>query len=648
MSQNDEHAESDDYIQYWNIIRPKIWIIIALSVAVTGLAAIVVGNMKPFFSSTAVIALEHQKERTVSIKDVYELNTREHRSEATGTEMAVLKSEKLLGKVAVQLKLDRNPSYNPNLAKPESSTGISGLLSVFGHEKKILTQREVKSLIIKRLKKSLELTEVKNTRVINITFEAVTPELAAKLANSLAETYIQDNIDFRKAATNEATEWMSKRADTLKKKLEMAQQKLQQFIEKEKLVDVGGVAGLTQIELTDLTNRMVESRVKLADLNRTYGQKHPMVISAQSELSRARSALAAKKKEIRSIGRKQVKLETLKQDVKSANTLYEKFFNRMNETREAATRTRANARIIESGSVNPIPVRPHKGKLIMAAFLGSLLLGAMLVLMLDMLDASIRSVEHVEKRLGLSMLGLLPRIQLKGKSLLDVVTNDKRNMFNESMRTIRTGIMLSALDNPHKVLLVTSSVPGEGKSTVAANLAMNLGKMEKVLLIDCDFRRPSVAKAFGLSTSAAGMSELVAGTAKFKDCINQSKKYDIDIFTAGTIPPNPLELLSSDRFAKLIAVLESHYDRIIVDAPPVHAVSDALVLSKHAKGMLFVVKADSTSHRVIKPCIKRLQEVDAPIIGVILNQVDVDKKGSYGYGYGGYYDQYGYGSGAKV
>jgi len=281
-------------------------------------------------------------------------------------------------------------------------------------------------------------------------------------------------------------------------------------------------------------------------------------------------------------------------------------------------------------------------------FVLSLLFGGALTLMLDMLDATIRSVEHVERRLGLSMLGLLPKIDLKGKSLLDVVVNDKRQTFNESMRTIRTGIMLSALDNPPKVLLVTSAVPGEGKSTVAANLAINLGKMEKVLLIDCDFRRPSVAMAFGLSTSAAGMSELVAGTAKFKDCIHQSKKYGIDIFTAGTIPPNPLELLASDRFAKLLAVLERHYDRIIVDSPPVHAVSDSLVLSKHAKGMLFVVKADSTSHRVIKPCIKRLQEVDAPIIGVVLNQVDVDKKGSYGYGYGGYYDQYGYSAGAKA
>jgi capsular exopolysaccharide synthesis family protein len=348
------------------------------------------------------------------------------------------------------------------------------------------------------------------------------------------------------------------------------------------------------------------------------------------------------------LGRKQVKLQSMQQEVESAADLYGKFFNRLNEANEVATRTRPNARIIERATPNTIPVKPKKAAIISSTFIVSLICGALLALLLDVLDATIRSVEHVENRLGLSMLGLLPRIELNGKSLLDVVMHDKRQTFNEAMRTIRTGIMLSALDNPHKVLLVTSSVPGEGKSTVAANLAINLGKMERVLLIDCDFRRPSVAKTFGFSSHAAGMSELVAGSTKFKDCIHQSDEYGIDIFTAGTIPPNPLELLASERFAKLIAVLERHYDRIIVDAPPVHAVSDALVLSKHAKGIIFVVKADSTSHRIIRPCVKRLQEVDAPIIGVVLNQVDVDKNGSYGYGYGGYYDQYGYSTRAKA
>jgi len=639
-----------DYLHYWHIVYSRIWMILALSVAVTALTVIVVGNMKPVYSSISVITLEHSKDKSTPITSIYDIDYRAGKSEMTGSEIEVLMSSRLLGKVVDELKLVQNPLYNPFLVSPEKSEGLlSELLSMFKQEQQVdLTQAQIRASIIKTLKNSLKVTVKAGTRVLNIRFESNSAQMAADLANALVSIYIQDNISYRQGETERATAWMGERAGMLKQKLEAAQHRLQEFIEHEKLVDVGGVAGLIQVELTDLTNRVATSGLAFAELNRSYGSKHPKIIASRMELSRAEKALADKKKEIRVIGRKQVKLKALQQEVESANNLHEKFFIRLNEANEVSTRTRANARVIEFAVSNFIPLKPKKNLIITAAFIASLLLGVVLVLLLDILDSTIRSIEHVEKRLGLSLLGILPRIDLQGKALLDVVLDDGRQMFNESMRTIRTGIMLSALDNPHKVLLVTSSVPGEGKSTVSANLAINLGKMEKVLLMDCDFRRPSIAKAFNLSTSAPGLSELVAGTVKFKDCIHQSEKYGIDIFTAGTIPPNPLELLASERFEKLLTVLEKHYDRIIVDSPPVHAVSDSLVLSRHAKGMLFVVKSDGTSQRIIKPCIKRLHDVDAPIIGVVLNQVDVEKKGNYGYGYGGYYDQYGYSAGSKA
>ncbi|MBL4775775.1 MAG: polysaccharide biosynthesis tyrosine autokinase [Mariprofundus sp.] len=644
-----ETGNQIDYLHYWHVVRRRLWMILALSVAVTGLTVIVVGNMKPIYSSIAVITLEHSKDKSTPITSIYDIDYRAGKSEMTGSEIEFLKSSRLLSQVVDELQLDQSPLYNPYLVRQEKSEGtVADLMSMFKQEQVDVTPAQIKASIIKQLKASLTVTAKTGTRVLHIKFEANHAEMAANLANALVAIYIQDNISYRQGETDRATAWMGERADTLKQKLDAAQHKLQLFIEQEKLVDVGGVAGLIQVELTALTNRAAESRLKLADLNRKYGSKHPKIISSRMELSRAEAALIEKKKEIRVIGRKQVQLKALQQKVDSANDLHEKFFVRLNEANEVSTRTRANARIIELAVPHYLPIKPNKSLIINAAFVISLLFGVALVLLLDILDSTIRSIEHVERRLGLSLLGILPRIDLKGKALLDVILDDSRQMFNESMRTIRTGIMLSALDNPHKVLLVTSSIPGEGKSTVSANLAINLGKMEKVLLMDCDFRRPSIAKAFGLSTSAPGLSELVAGTMKFKDCIHQSEKYGIDIFTAGTIPPNPLELLASERFEKLLTVLEKHYDRIIVDSPPVHAVSDSLVLSKYAKGMLFVVKSDGTSQRIIKPCIKRLHEANAPIIGVVLNQVDVEKKGAYGYGYGGYYDQYGYSAGPKV
>jgi len=636
-----------DYLHYWYVVRSKIWMILALSIAVTGLAVIVVGNMESVYSSVSVITLEHSKDKSTPITSIYDIDYRAGMSEMTGSEIEVLKSSRLLGKVVDELKLVQNPVYNPYLINSERSEGLfSGLLSMLKQEQEDLSQGQIRASIIKVIKESLEVTVKKRTRVLNISFEANSADMAADLANALVSIYIQDNISYRQGETERATAWMGERAGMLKQKLEAAQHKLQEFIEHEKLVDVGGVAGLIQVELTDLTNRVAISRLEFAGLKRSYGSKHPKIIASRMELSRAERALADKKKEIRVIGRKQVQLKALQQEVESANDLHEKFFIRLNEANEASTRTRANARIIEFAVSNPTPLKLRKMLIVSAAFIASLLFGAVLTLLFNMLNSTIRSTEHVEKRLGLSVLGILPKVDLQGKALLDVVLDDGRQMFNESMRTIRTGIMLSALDNPHKVLLVTSSIAGEGKSSVAATLAINFGKMEKVLLLDCDFRRPSIAKIFDLSTSEAGLSELVAGTVKLKDCIHQSEKYGIDIFTAGTVPRNSLELLASPRFEKLLTVLEQHYDRIIIDSPPVQAVSDSLVLSRYAEGMLLVVKSDSTSQRVIKPCIKRLHDVDAPLIGVVLNQVNVEKKESYEFG--GYYDQYGYSVDSKA
>ena len=455
--------------------------------------------------------------------------------------------------------------------------------------------------------------------------------------------------------TRQATSWMRERTATLKQKLDKAQARLQTFIEREGLVDMGeGLGSLTAQELTELSNHMVTARARVSELSQRYGPKHPKLIAAKNELAHAERAMRSGKSKIRSLGRKGVKLKELKQEVDSTRQLYETFMSRVKETDESSTLKTATARMIDPAVAPLSPIKPKKRLIIIAAFFATLAFGVILVFLLDMLDSTIRSVEHVEKKLGVAMLGILPLLKFKKKNMqrgetLREMTSGDNHQFTEAIRTIRTGIMLSAIDNPHKVILVTSSVPGEGKSTVAANLAIAMGKMEKVLLIDADLRRPTVSKHFGISNKSNGLSELVAGTAEFKECLEKNETYGIDVMHAGMVPPNPLELISSKRFEAVMAALEKHYDRIIVDSTPVQAVSDSLVLSLYAKGLVYVVKADATSDQVVKGCLKRLQEVNAPLIGIVLNQLDTTKSGRYGkygyYGYGGYYDQYGYSSG---
>ena len=161
-----------------------------------------------------------------------------------------------------------------------------------------------------------------------------------------------------------------------------------------------------------------------------------------------------------------------------------------------------------------------------------------------------------------------------------------------------------------------------------------------VLLIDADLRRPTQAKNFDFPVGTPGLANLIANTAKLEDCLREVN--DISMLCAGTVPPNPLELLSSQRFAKAIEYLKSKYDRIIIDSPPTQAVSDAMVLSTFANALIYVIKSDSTAIPLVEKGIGQLLQNNAPVTGIVLNQVDVKKAQKYGYSYGGYYDYYGY------
>ncbi|MEH6825763.1 MAG: polysaccharide biosynthesis tyrosine autokinase [Motiliproteus sp.] len=419
---------------------------------------------------------------------------------------------------------------------------------------------------------------------------------------------------------------------------------------------------------------LAEAERKKNELAQRYGPKHPKMIAAVSEVKRAGSTLVRQvgavvggvrndfsmlvanerslkrelvraKSNVQSLNSKGYRLRELRQEVEVNRQLYDTFFTRHSETSATNDLATANARISDP-AVKPLkPSKPNKKLVVAAAFAASLMLGIMLAFLLEALNTTLKHAGDVEQKLGVPMLGLLPLLKRgdKNQMALKAFKEERDRGFSESIRTIRTGVVLSGLDSPHKVLLITSSQPGEGKSTVAMNLACALGQMERVLLIDADMRRPSLAKVCGLAKNTAGLSELVAGSSCIKESVHTLIEDQVDVLPAGVIPPNPLELLGSKRFASVMHVLESHYDRIVIDAAPSLAVSDAMVLARHANSLIYVVRADTTPYQTVQSGLKRLQQANAPITGVVLNAVDVRKAHKYhGEGYAGYYDVYGY------
>jgi len=414
-----------------------------------------------------------------------------------------------------------------------------------------------------------------------------------------------------------------------------------------------------------LMGTVAEQERKVSELSNRYGNQHPKLIQAQAELKQAKrnlqiqvadvvsglereyevaraneaalsGAVAEAKQGIQGTNRKEFELTTLERDVKSNRDLYDMFMGRLKETSTASDLQSVVARVVDPAVVSDVPVKPKKRMVVGLAFVLSLMLGVAVAFMLEHLDTSVRSSEDAERKLGLPLLAAVPKVELAAGQSAGLQYRDApKSLFAEAIKTIRTGIMLSGIDHPQKILVVTSSVPGEGKTTVAIDLALAHAQTKRVLLIDADMRRPSIAKVLGLDNTHPGLSMLVLGMEKLENCVYKIEGSTLDVLTAGSIPPNPLELLLSEKFKALLVELGEKYDTIIIDSPPVQLVSDAVVLASTATGVVFVLKADATPFQLARRAIRALQRGGATLYGVVLNQANFKNEEYYG-GYGGY------------
>lgn len=408
------------------------------------------------------------------------------------------------------------------------------------------------------------------------------------------------------------------------------------------------------------------------ELGKRYGPKHNKMIAVESELGSARRALQTQSLAVvetirndyniarenensltqslnqarqgqQSLGRKEFKLKNLEAEVESKREIYNVVLTRFNQTNAASNIQNNNIRVADRAIVPFAPNVSRQQYLIYAAFVASLIAGLGLAMLAEALDSSINTPSDVEDKLGIETIGTLPEIDTsKVDSELNIAYHhyhkNHHSIFSESVRTIRTSLILAALDNPTKRMLVTSSVPGEGKTSVALNLAAAFGESEKVLLIDADLRRPSLDKALGLRQhEQAGLTDVIAGAKKLEECLVKNEENHIDILTAGTFSRRPLDIFSSERFGRLLSLLDDRYDRVVLDTAPVAPVSDALLLSPQVDTLLFVVKAGRTAIPQARRSLQKLQRIGAPLTGVILNKIDESSPyyeyEYYGHGY---------------
>ena len=390
-------------------------------------------------------------------------------------------------------------------------------------------------------------------------------------------------------------------------------------------------------ELADLTKRkVVEARRVVNSLKNEY----KLALAREESLKRA---LARQKTESLKLNKKAVQFGVLQREAESSRQMYELLIKRFKETSLTEEMKTGNIRIIDKAEVPQSPVKPRKKRNILLAVIVGLTLGFGTALFLEYLDNTIKLPEDVKEHLEIPYLGPVPAItsnDIPAHVARDLVTvHSPKSAAAESYRSIRTGILFSSADAAPRTIVFTSASPDEGKTMTAANIGVAMANAgSRVLLLDCDMRRPRIHKIFGVDRKI-GLSSILVGTGSAKDAIVPSSVENLDILPVGPIPPNPSEIIGSKKMGLLLSDLKKQYDRVLIDSPPISAVTDAVILAQMADSLLLVVRAGETPRQVIQHALAQVRSVNANILGAVLNAVSVGRDSYYYYQY--YYYYYG-------
>ncbi len=429
--------------------------------------------------------------------------------------------------------------------------------------------------------------------------------------------------------------------------------------------------------LDSLISKQADLRLQAAELNTQFGPSYPKLAQLNSQLKELdtqiqsemkkiatslrgqyltalqrehmlRDALDKQKTEANKLNESAIQYSLLKRDVETNRQLYEGLLEKLKEAGVSAGLKSNNFRIVDSARPANSPIEPNIPRNLGAAFVLGLASGVGLAYLLEGLDNTIRTTEQAQMISGLAPLGMIPLgsksardgaaakrlvIASSSKEAVELVTQVRpQSQMAESYRALRTSLLLSNLGAPPKVIMVTSALPQEGKTTTSINCAVVLAqKGVRVLLIDADLRRPSIHKTLGMGPRT-GLSNVLTGSVQLEQAITRTAILpSLDVLPAGTPPPNPAELLASTNMRDVLAQLRDQYDHIVLDTPPSLSVTDAVVLSPRADAVVLVIRSGQTSKQALRRSRDILGRVNAKVVGVLLNAVDLSSPDYYYY-----------------
>ncbi len=716
---NPSHFSMRDSLlrEYCHVLLKRKWVVLGCLLLIFTAVLIATLRSTPIYDAVGSIAVNRMDPVTLNVKDSG--NSGYDYSDPTDldTEVRILRSDLLALQVIKQLNLDKQAGTAPPSAPPASSLGMT--------TDALQPESERASELIAAFKSNLAVSLEPDTRVIDIHYRSPDRYLAARIVNTLASTYAEQNFKTRFDSTMQTSDWLSERLVDLQMKVETSQEKLVKYQKEHEILGIDEKQNITTSKLDDLNKelteaestrmekesvyRLVESgdpdsisaasntttatnsassllqklqaehadlKIQIAQLGAQFGPSYPKLaqladqlkeVDSQTEAERKkvvarlrgdylaalarenllRTALDQQKRDANQLNESAIEYNFLKRDADANRTLYENLLEKLKEAGLTAGLRSNNIRPVDVARVPESPAEPNVSRNLTFALALGLTTGILLAFVLEGLDNTVRTIEQAQAVSMLPSLGMIPlgttfagetnsgkRLSFPApKEGMELITKSRPHcQMAEAYRALRTSLLLTSVGAPPKVILITSALPEEGKTTTSINCAIVLAqKGARVLLIDADLRRPSIHRMLGV-VPKTGLSNVLTGSASLQQAIVRSPLVpNLFVLPAGTQPPNPAELLASSEMGSVLDDLREQYDHIVIDTPPTLPVTDAVVMAARADAVILVTRAGSTTKHALRQARDILLQVNAKVSGVLLNAVNLHSPDYYSY-----------------
>jgi len=518
----------------------------------------------------------------------------------------------------------------------------------------VLVRRSTETAV-ELLRKNFTVKErTKKSGILEASLTGPDQEKIGLVLDDILKTYVRQNVERRSAEAENTLKFLETQLPALKREMDVAEAAYNNYRQARGSLDLNLETQSVLQSLVEVDNQIVALKQERDELRQNFTAEHPRVQAVDQRLQRLKERRGQFDADVNKLPDTQQKVLQLARDVEVSTTLYTNLVNTAQQLKVSKAGTVGDVRILDQAAVSREPVGMKAPAVLAVAALLGLIASLGVVWIIRSLRVVVEDPETIESQLGLPVYATIPHSPeeadivrraksgkgAKGSGELLAIRNPEDDAI-ESLRGLRTTIHFALMDAPHNSLLITGSSPGLGKSFISKNLGAVLANAgQRIVIIDADLRKGHINKEFGLRRET-GVSEYVVGSVKLEDIVKPTSVPNLWVVTTGQIPPNPSELLMHQRFEQLLELLGKQFDTLIVDAPPILAVSDAAIIGRMTGATLMVARAGRHPIAELEQSVRRLNHAGVQVKGFVFNDLNTDRQ-RYRYGYKGYVYRYSY------